>query len=91
MKTIEINYLQPLTGIFSKRRERVTIPPGTTLSKFLDDLFFRYREQFKRYEIDPARQPMVTMLNGKTVSSKDLEIELNDNDSVVLWMPVAGG
>ena len=91
MNSIEIHYMQPLTGIFSKRSENAKIPHGTMLSKFLKDLFATYGREFQKYEIDPSRAPLVILLNGKTVPSKGLDIELKDQDSLVLWMPVAGG
>ena len=91
MKSIEINYFQPLTGLFAKQCESLEVESDTNLLKLLDKLFYRYREKFKKYEIDPKSGHIVIMLNGKTLSKKELSIELNNNDSIVLWMPVAGG
>lgn len=91
MNSVEVHYMQPLTGLFSKRSESKKVPHGTTLSKFLEGLFSTYRGQFEKYDIDPTSTHIVIMLNGKTLSSKELDIELKDKDSLVLWMPVAGG
>jgi molybdopterin converting factor small subunit len=91
MNSLEIRYMQPLTRLFSKRSENLDVPHGTTLSKVLDNLFSTYREQFKKYEIDPTSEHIVIILNGKTVPPKELDIELKDKDSLVLCMPVAGG
>jgi molybdopterin converting factor small subunit len=91
MNSVEIHYMQPLTGLFSKRSENLKVTPGTTLSKLLESLFSTYREQFEKYEIDPTSEHIVIILNGKTVSSKEVDIELKDKDSLVLCMPVAGG
>jgi MoaD family protein len=91
MITIDVQYLQPLTELFSKRRESIGVEMGATLHQFLEELYATHREKFEKHAINPRSGYMVIMLNGKIVSKKALNVELKDGDSIKMWVPVAGG
>ena len=70
MITIDLEFLEPLTELFSKRHDMVEVETGTTLSRFLEDLYAHYSDDFARYAINTKSDYMVVMLNGKIVQRK---------------------
>jgi len=91
MISIDVHYLPPLTELFSKRRENVDVQEGTKLHQLLTEIYAPYLEKLKKDEINPESSYFVIMLNGKIVSNKSLDVELNDNDVIKMWMLAAGG
>ena len=88
---ITITYLSPFSELFSKQSEKLEMETGTTLSELMDKLFYNYHKKFKGHKINRYIPYMIIILNGKVLPQKHLNIKLDNDDSIRLCMPFAGG
>jgi len=91
MMRIFVRYLPPLSELTSKSYEDLQVEEGRTVSELLDNLFRTYRKEFEQNNINRSSPHIVIRLNNKTLLQQEMSARLHNDDSITLWIPLAGG
>ncbi|RUA15926.1 MAG: hypothetical protein DSY55_05170 [Clostridia bacterium] len=92
--TVTVRLGMPLQRIMGSRRVQLSLPAGATLKDLLDELVQRYEgfaASFAGEEIGYA-DPFILIVNARPVTAPHYDQHLlQDNDTVHILLPVAGG
>lgn len=89
---VKVLFLANFKKIVGKKEIIEELNPNSTLRQVLDKLAKRYGKDFKQI-IDPKTNSVslefLVSVNGRSV--RDTNIKLNNNDVLILTIPVGGG